>query len=536
MAYLEEIRAVEAFEALPRAQRNLVFYSEGPAYWPHFRPIIEQLTSALKYPLVYLSSSKEDPGLAHQSPLVKPFYIGAGGPRKMLFSNLEADVMVMTMPDLDNLSIEKSKKCKCYAYVFHSPVSTHMVYLDGAFDHYDAIFCVGPHHEQEIRKREALLGLNKKELIAHGYGRLDDIIASAPAQSSKSRAEKTKVLVAPSWGPDGVFETIGEDLIRILLDTGFDVVARPHPQTMRLSGKAVKKWATAFSGNENFTLETDMSAKQSFYEADVMISDWSGAALDFAFGLLKPVIFIDTPRKVRNAGYGDLGVEPLEVSIRSRISEIIAPENLNKLPTVIEKLAGAETDNVAIINSERDQWIYNPGNSGKIGAAKLMEIAQSFAAPETADLKDAKKLMMRDLEVLLENGVGEKAEAGNLAYFLKTLLQPQATVFSEDDILKLESLCRAVDVLKRVRQSYDLSFRKSASREPLAVQAYPALVYAYVLAADQLADHDRGHALKFLNTAGKALGMYASRGGVSFAPMLESMIHQRLDALGLMAA
>mgnify|MGYP003326545469 CR=1 FL=1 len=46
-----------------------------------------------------------------------------------------------------------------------------------------------------------------------------------------------------------------------------------------------------------------MSTQESLHRSDLMISDWSGAALDYALGLNKPVLFIDVPRKVNNLDY-----------------------------------------------------------------------------------------------------------------------------------------------------------------------------------------------------------------------------------------
>ena len=42
---------------------------------------------------------------------------------------------------------------------------------------------------------------------------------------------------------------------------------------------------------------------KSFDKADLMISDWSGVAFEFAFGLEKPVIFIDLPKKINNSDF-----------------------------------------------------------------------------------------------------------------------------------------------------------------------------------------------------------------------------------------
>ena len=53
-----------------------------------------------------------------------------------------------------------------------------------------------------------------------------------------------------------------------------------------------------------------------------MISDWSGVALEYAFGFKKPVIFCDIPKKINNPKYLELGIIPLEEQIRSKVGTI----------------------------------------------------------------------------------------------------------------------------------------------------------------------------------------------------------------------
>ena len=48
-----------------------------------------------------------------------------------------------------------------------------------------------------------------------------------------------------------------------------------------------------------------------------MITDWSGIAFEYAFALLKPILFIDVPPKVRNPDYHEVSSPPLEVALRA---------------------------------------------------------------------------------------------------------------------------------------------------------------------------------------------------------------------------
>ena len=53
-----------------------------------------------------------------------------------------------------------------------------------------------------------------------------------------------------------------------------------------------------------------------------MISDWSGAAFEYAFGLMKPVIFVETEMKINNEDYKKTNLPVFEDYMRENIGEI----------------------------------------------------------------------------------------------------------------------------------------------------------------------------------------------------------------------
>lgn len=208
--------------------------------------------------------------------------------------------MVMTMPDLGQFQVKRSKHKVHYVYVQHSLVSLHMVYRKGAFDHYDTIFCAGPHHVKETRAMEEKYNLPAKNLVEHGYGRLDSIIEEAKNRPkiNKSIDAAKHVLIAPSWGPNCIIESgIGGKIVDQLIAEGKKVTLRPHPQTVKFAQDKVNDILAKHSINPLFNCESNVAGQDSLHDSDVMISDWSGAALDYAFGLNKQVDFVDTPKK-----------------------------------------------------------------------------------------------------------------------------------------------------------------------------------------------------------------------------------------------
>ena len=111
-----------------------------------------------------------------------------------------------------------------------------------------------------------------------------------------------------------------------------------------------------------------------------MISDWSGAALEFAFGRLRPVLFVDVPRKVNNPNYEALETKPLEVTIRTEIGTIANASKLDELPAKVTALL-SEGDTMADkIAHARAQYVFNLGDSGRAGAQRIAELADQLPA------------------------------------------------------------------------------------------------------------------------------------------------------------
>ncbi|MBI3896310.1 MAG: CDP-glycerol glycerophosphotransferase family protein [Acidobacteria bacterium] len=365
-----ELRRFQAGNADPR----IVFYAEDHSSWPHFEPIVNDLTGRLGRQIAYVTSSARDPILKMGDPHVDAYGIGAGATRIMFFETLRNSLVIMTMPDLNMFHIKRTRLPGVhYVYVQHSLVSTHMAYRKGAFDHFDTIFCAGPHHVVETRATENIYGLRVKNLIEHGYGRLDAILRDSPAITQVDRAIP-HILLAPSWGEHAILETVGEPVVNALLEAGYRVTVRPHPRTRQRCSKALDDLARRFYGNDNFTLEEKIASQRSLLNADLMISDWSGAALEYALGLGKPVLFINVPRKVNNPEYGNLPMEPIEVSVRKDLGAIVAPGDWAALCSESERLINATSRYSERLRRLRLKTVFNVDRSGEIGASALVDL------------------------------------------------------------------------------------------------------------------------------------------------------------------
>ncbi len=372
---IEGIKAISGaigFNNLPKEQRQITFYSEGKNYWPHLQGLLKATLKKTNFSVCYISSSFDDPGIRMKHPNLKTFFIGMKSVRNYFFQNVKTDVMIMTMPDLHKYQLKRSRHKVHYIYVQHSLVSLHAIYRHGAFDHYDTICAAGPHHVKEIRAIEKLYDLPEKNIIELGYSRLDNLIKIKNKNFDTNNMKRQigkKILIAPSWGPGSIIESgLGKNLTDQLLELGHKVILRPHPQTVKFAQSKIEDIKERNKNNPNFTFEESIAEDESLLKSDIIVSDWSGIALEYTFALNKPVIFCKVSRKINNPNYQDIKIEPIEVSIRDKIGVIwdgISP--INELIELCLQKNKTDFDNII------DKYCFNQGYSDELFADILLK-------------------------------------------------------------------------------------------------------------------------------------------------------------------
>ena len=374
-----EWNELKRFERLSDNERSIVFYVENEYYYIYLKSILEELIKKYELNVCYVTSSKSDPLLKSNNENLKSFYIGEGAARTKFFLNLKANILIMTMPDLQTFHIKRSKVKKVnYVYVFHSTVSTHLVYRKDAFDNFDTILCTGNYQIKEILERESKENLDSKKLIKCGYPRLDDLIFeyNELEKFGGIKEIENQILIAPSWGENGLIETKGEEIVNVLLDADYKVILRPHPMTIKKSKKTIQRIKEKFSQNSNFQFEEDISTFDSFFSSQCVISDWSGVSLEYAFTTKKPILFMDVPKKMRNPKYKEISHIPLEITIRDKIGKILSIEKICDLPEKIHEMKMMEKKFVTTITNLHEELIFNVGNSAKIGAEQINKLIE----------------------------------------------------------------------------------------------------------------------------------------------------------------
>ncbi len=370
----EEFRSLGAlvFNA-EKTIKEIAFFASQAQYISYYQGLLDELLVREKE-ILYLTSELSDPILEKKRDTLTSLFSKSFLP--LTFPMLSPPVLVTTIPDIQQYQIKRSFSGTNYVYVFHSLVSTHKMYRTGAFDYYDTIFCVGPHHLTEIRETEKVYNLPAKTLHEVGYYRLEKIHAEYQEYLAKKVDDDSRklVLIAAGWQDDNILDTCADDLIISLLKEDFEVVFRPHPMTIEKKPELLNALKGRFAKEEHFQLDVKTISEKYLHAADVMICDWSGVALEYAYGTERPVLFVDLPPKVHNPEYEKIGIEPLEVRIRNEIGKSIQPEQASQAGEIVKNFINQREKYKEQIIASRKENIYNFGSSSKIGADIIEDI------------------------------------------------------------------------------------------------------------------------------------------------------------------
>lgn len=360
-------------------KHDLVFYSEGKYYWHTFKPILEALDrKGIK--AAYLTSSEEDDGLNFKSEHISTRYIGEGNRAYTYLNMLEAKVCVLTTPGIGVLQIRRSKGVNHYAHVVHAPtdLGTYKLY---SFEYYDSVFCSGEHQKKTLRFLENLRGTKQKLTVDAGCPYMDELGLKLEKHQSEARqvgAIKT-ILIAPTWGEHNLLKIFGAKPIQNLLENGYKVIIRPHPQSYIAEPEIINKLKRELSSFKNLSWDNSPDNFKTLLESDILISALSGIVFDYAFVFEKPVITIDLEYNFIGQEANDLPYDVWELTVLDEIGKRIKPEQLNNISSIIDELlnnkAGKES-----IKRLRDKSLYNYKNSGEAIANNLVKIMEDIEA------------------------------------------------------------------------------------------------------------------------------------------------------------
>ena len=357
--------------------KHLVFYSESNGFYKYYKGTIEYILNNTNITIHYITSDYHDKifDLEKENSQIKAYYIGD---RKLitLMMKMDADVVVMTMPDLETYHIKRSylRKDIHYVYLTHSLGSTNLTLRPGATFNYDTVFTCGKPQQEEEEAFNKKFKLNRT-LYKVGYPLLDDMINEYQKEKKKESKKKT-VLIAPSWQKDNIIDLCLEEILDNIKGEDYNVIVRPHPQHVRHKKEYFDYMKKKYENDDNIEIQTDFSKNSTVFDADMVITDWSNIGFEYAFTTKKPVLFIDTPMKVMNPNWQDLGIEPITISARNKIGKSLKVEELDKVNDTIKELLKDKDKYTKMINNACKECVYNIGSSGEVGAKYIIDLIQ----------------------------------------------------------------------------------------------------------------------------------------------------------------
>lgn len=358
-------------------QTDLVFHSEGGRYWPVFEPILSAL-DARGIPCVYVTPDSADPAIrwAAEHSNVTVFNPGNELMSIAWMNRTRAKIVVSTTPNLDVYMWKRSPTVERYVHIFHAPTTVEF-YEKYALCFYDDIFTVGSFQEKAIRELDEKRLLPQKKFHPVGLTYYDYMVREVQqtvGDSSgipASSCGKATVLYAPSWGSRSSLVLFGKDLVSRLLDSGYRVLFRPHPQSAVSDAAVLSDILTSFEKNPLFCVDRNLTGIAAMKESGFMITDFSGVLFDYAYLFGKPIVLaaFDTPV---TGGYEAEDVDgPLwDIESAQKLSRPL-PENLDELPALLEEIVRNNGQVQAENLRFRDETVLNFAHAGEAAAECL---------------------------------------------------------------------------------------------------------------------------------------------------------------------
>jgi hypothetical protein len=338
-----------------------VIYCEAKQYWNVFKTVVEEF-ELNKTELRYLTSAEDDPVFEKTWEYIKPEYIGEGNNAFAHLNFISAEIVLMTTPGLDVYQLKRSKAVKHYSHVLHAPVDATTYRLFG-LDYFDSVLLTGDYQAADIRRLEKFRGLPEKQLVTVGCSYLDvysDEIKKIPANEDNTFT----VLISPSWGPSALLSRYGEKLLDPLGDSGWRIIVRPHPQSLKSEPLILERLQKRYENYKNIYWDTERENIFSLCKADIMISDFSGIIFDYMFLRDRPVLYLNHHFDSRLYDADDLDHELWQFKIIREAGIELREEDFSKITEVIRNAGDSASLSSARNNARETAWQY-PGEAGK---------------------------------------------------------------------------------------------------------------------------------------------------------------------------
>lgn len=332
---------------------KIIFYSESKFYQKFSYSLIEFFSK--KYPgQVYYVSSDLDDKIEDLN--VKNLFIGKGLLMGFFFSIIKTEYLFLTLTDLGNHLIKKTKNIDKYIYYNHSGSSTFKTYTEGAFDNYDIILCNGQYQIDEIRFREKQKNIVKKDLVLTGHFYFDYL-----SKRIDFNQKANEILLAPTWSYE-YKNFINENFIQLieqLLEKNFSVCFRPHPEHFKRSRSILEIINNKFKSNDKFRLDDKANNLESMQKAKCLITDISDIALEYMLVLNRPVLYLDSS-KIHNKNYSHFkDFDNIELKFKNEFGSTFNNKDINKIDLLINDSIKNFDSRILNLKQMKDKYFFN---------------------------------------------------------------------------------------------------------------------------------------------------------------------------------
>ena len=337
------------------SKAKIIIYGEDKRYYNVFKPIIEELIN-LEIPTIYYSSSYDDKIFEIKSDFLKSEFIGTGNKAYAKLNFIEADICLMTTPNLDVFQLKRSKGVKKYVHITHSSAET-STYCLYSLDFFDAVFLNGKHQIRDIRELENKRNTIIKDLYVVGNPYLDELSKMKETITKENNNKKT-ILIAPSWGMNCLFRRFGEKLLDDIVNSDYNIIIRPHPQSLISDKEIIEKFQKRYKDKNNVEWDFNRVNIYSLSRADIMISDFSGVIFDYAFLFGKPVIIPSFTFDKRGTDAIEIDEEVWTFETIPKISFKLDENNFSNISQIIEDSINNETIKENILKAKEEAYMY----------------------------------------------------------------------------------------------------------------------------------------------------------------------------------
>jgi CDP-glycerol glycerophosphotransferase (TagB/SpsB family) len=242
---------------------------------------------------------------------------------------------------------------------------------------FDALLLSSDAFTPQHRKLEGLWEAKPKDIVAVGCPYMDRLLVRYQADTQVVGSKTIRVLVAPTWGANSLFNLLGNEFLDSLVATGFDITFRPHPQSYISESELLDRLKEQYPESERLHWDNATDNYESLKQSDILISDYSGVIYDYAFIFERPVLYTPAPDNVSTTDYSLINEPSWNADVLPQIGRLLSKQDFGNLKVIITEMVSAEQSKEHI-REARDRCWQNRGHAAETVVDYLIRKSREF--------------------------------------------------------------------------------------------------------------------------------------------------------------